>query len=81
MEKKARVPFMIFLECSQETMISRCLKRGETSLRADDNIESLMKRFKTLQDETMKVINYFEKQNKLVRVNSEKGIEEVFAEL
>lgn len=50
MEKKARIPFMIFLECSEETMISRCLKRGETSLRVDDNIDSLKKRFKTLQE-------------------------------
>jgi adenylate kinase family enzyme len=37
-------------------MINRCLKRGETSQRTDDNIDVLKKRFHTLKNETMYVI-------------------------
>jgi len=33
-------------------MLQRLLKRGETSGRSDDNIESIKKRFKTYNDET-----------------------------
>lgn len=37
-------------------MISRCLKRGETSQRSDDCIDVLKKRFQTFKNETMYVI-------------------------
>lgn len=51
-------------------MVNRCLKRGETSQRTDDNINVLRKRFQTLKDETMSVIHHFQKLNKLVHINS-----------
>ena len=44
------MPFIIFLDCTEETMLKRCLKRGETSTaqnqRSDDNAEVLKKRLK-----------------------------------
>ena len=42
--------FVLFLECSQEAMIERITKRGEEAgenKRNDDNLETMMKRFKT----------------------------------
>ncbi len=56
-------------------MLNRCIKRGETSQRSDDNVNVLKKRFQTFKDETMFVIKHFEKENKVVHINSEKGIE------
>ena len=72
--EKVFTPFIMFFDCSEETMIKRCLKRGEISGRTDDNVEVLRKRFKTFHDETMFVVNYFQQQDKVARVNSEKGI-------
>jgi UMP-CMP kinase len=57
--EKVYTPFIVFLDCSEETMIERCLKRGETSQRTDDNIEVLKKRFATFKDETMSVVKHF----------------------
>lgn len=39
--------FVLFLQCSEEVMLERLLERGKTSGRADDNIESIKKRFRT----------------------------------
>lgn len=81
MGEKVFTPFIVFLDCSEQTMLNRCLKRGETSQRTDDNEEILRKRFKTFNDETLLVINYFKGLEKLVQINSEQGVEQVFATL
>ena len=56
MGEKVETPFLIFLDCSEEVMLQRLLKRGETSLRSDDNVESIKKRFVTYNQETRPVI-------------------------
>eukprot|EP01015_Nassula_variabilis_P014092 TRINITY_DN2161_c0_g1_i4.p1 TRINITY_DN2161_c0_g1~~TRINITY_DN2161_c0_g1_i4.p1 ORF type:complete len:163 (-),score=35.51 TRINITY_DN2161_c0_g1_i4:14-502(-) len=38
---KVNTPFLLQLECSEETMEKRILKRAETSGRSDDNIEEV----------------------------------------
>jgi len=50
MGKITDVKFVIFLECSEQTMIDRVKKRAAESgdnKRSDDNLEVLQKRFKT----------------------------------
>jgi UMP-CMP kinase len=47
MGEKVDTPFILHLVCSEEVMLERLLKRGETSGRSDDNIESIKKRFRT----------------------------------
>jgi len=39
---------VLFYTTDEETMLKRLLKRGETSGRDDDNIESIKKRFSEL---------------------------------
>jgi adenylate kinase family enzyme len=41
------VPCILYFTCSEETLQKRLLKRGETSGRSDDNLESIKKRFNT----------------------------------
>ena len=59
---------MLFFECSEEIMEERLLRRGETSGRADDNAESIKKRFQTYLKKTMPVIEHYEKSNKVKKV-------------
>jgi len=66
--KKVDIPFLLFFDCPEEVMEKRLLKRGETSGRSDDNIESIKKRFRTFVQQTMPVVQYYEKQNKVIRV-------------
>ncbi|KAM3603778.1 uncharacterized protein V6R79_001964 [Siganus canaliculatus] len=44
MDEKADVKFVLFFDCSNEVCIDRCLERGKSSGRTDDNRESLEKR-------------------------------------
>jgi hypothetical protein len=50
---KAEVEGVLFFDCSEEVMESRLIKRGEDAgdaRRADDNIESIKKRFRTYEE-------------------------------
>lgn len=44
MGNSAEIDFVLFFDCSESVMEQRLLKRGETSGRTDDNIESIRKR-------------------------------------
>ncbi|BFZ57817.1 bifunctional uridylate/adenylate kinase [Savitreella phatthalungensis] len=69
--------FTIFFDCSEETMLKRLQKRGESSGRDDDNLESIKKRFRTFVETSMPVVEYFEKQDKVVKINCEAAVEQV----
>ena len=73
--------FTLFFECPEEVMLKRLLERGKTSGRTDDNIESIKKRFATFLDTSMPVVEFFEKQNKVVRVKCDKPVEVVSGEV
>lgn len=81
MGEKVETPFLIFLDCSEEVMLQRLLKRGETSLRSDDNVESIKKRFVTYNQETMPVIKDFESKDKCIKLNAEGDVDEIFKQL
>lgn len=61
-------------------MTERCLLRGKTSGRVDDNPESLVKRFKTHMETSMPVINLFDKCGMVRRVDANRSREEVAAD-
>jgi UMP-CMP kinase len=73
--------FTLFLECPEDVMLQRLLKRGQTSGRADDNEEVIKKRFKTFVDTTMPVVNYFESQGRVVKVSAVQSPDEVEMEV
>ena len=52
MGDKVDTPFIVHLKCSEEVMTNRILKRSESSGRSDDNLESIIKRFKVYNEET-----------------------------
>lgn len=62
-------------------MLQRLMKRGETSGRADDNAESIKKRFRTFLETSMPVVEHYEKQGKVVKVDSKSGVEQVEKEI
>ncbi len=50
MQSDVDMKFVLFLECSEDAMKARITKRGEEAgenKRSDDNMETLVKRFKT----------------------------------
>ncbi len=81
MSNLANVQFLLFLDCPQEIMFTRLLERGKTSGRDDDNEESIRKRFKTYEDSTRPIIQHFDSIGKVRRVDSNRPVEEVFADV
>ncbi|HUW71589.1 MAG TPA: nucleoside monophosphate kinase [Candidatus Humimicrobiaceae bacterium] len=54
---------------------------GELITRVDDKLESIKKRLEEYKNQTMKTINYYKKQGRLVEINGEPSIENVFKEI
>lgn len=70
---------MLFLEASEREMEARLLKRGTSSGRSDDNLQTITKRFRTFAEETRPVVARLEEQGGLRRVDAAGGEDEVFA--
>ena len=77
----AVVKFLLFLDCPQNIMLDRLLERGKSSGRIDDNEESIRKRFRVYEDSTRPIINYFKSIDKVRTVDSNRSLEEVFADV
>lgn len=73
--------FTLFFDCPEEVMQERLINRGRTSGRADDNAESIKKRFKTFVETSMPVVHYFEKQGKVVKVSATESPDEIYEEV
>jgi len=71
---------VLFYTTTEEVMLKRLLKRGETSGREDDNVESIKKRFQTYRDTTMPVIEYYNKLGKVAELDSSGSVEAVHKE-
>ena len=74
----AHVDGVIYFHVSDETMKKRLLKRAETSGRVDDNEETIVKRLKTFHDLTQPVIDHYDKQHKVFKVEAEGSVDEIF---
>eukprot|EP00106_Octopus_bimaculoides_P023700 XP_014791142.1 PREDICTED: UMP-CMP kinase-like isoform X1 [Octopus bimaculoides] len=81
MTETATVKLVLYFTCSEDVCVQRCLKRGETSGRADDNIESLKKRIMTFNSSTKPVIDHYKKLGLVKEVLAESGPSEVFEEV
>ncbi|KAJ3283067.1 bifunctional uridylate/adenylate kinase [Borealophlyctis nickersoniae] len=71
---------VLYFECPEDELLKRLLKRGETSGRADDNIESIKKRFRTFTETSYPVIEYYDKKGIVKKVLCTKPIDDVYAE-
>jgi UMP-CMP kinase len=70
--------FTLFFDCPEDVMQKRLLNRGKTSGRADDNIESIKKRFRTFVETSMPVVDEFESQAKVVKIMATEAPEAVY---
>ena len=70
---------MLALDVSEEELVKRLLKRGETSGRSDDNNEQVIRaRITEYRNKTEAVADYYRQFNKVVMVKGEGTIDEIF---
>lgn len=61
-----------------QVCVNRCLQRGAAgSGRSDDNPETLKKRFDTYMNDTVPIIQYYERQNLVKKVDASGTPDEV----
>ncbi|XP_053694025.1 UMP-CMP kinase [Sabethes cyaneus] len=78
MSEKVQLQFVLFFECTEDQCVARCLKRGESSGRSDDNLESLKKRFNTYITDTMPIVEHYRKLDLVKTIDAVAGPDEVF---
>ena len=79
MSDSVNVQFVLFLTCDEDICVKRCLKRGAAgSGRSDDNEESLRKRMNTYVKDTLPIIQYYEKQDLVRKVDAVKTPDVVY---
>ncbi|KZP24877.1 UMP-CMP kinase [Athelia psychrophila] len=77
-EEVCTASLVLFYQTTEEVMLKRLMKRGESSGRDDDNVESIKKRFVTYKETTMPVINYYAEHGKVAEIDSTVSVEEVY---
>jgi adenylate kinase family enzyme len=81
MKDTVDVHCLLYFTCSEEVMEKRLLKRGETSGRSDDNAETIKKRFNTFKKETEPIIEHYKTENKVIEINAEGEVDQVYNKL
>ena len=77
--KKASIAIMLAMIVSEEELVKRLVKRGETSGRSDDNNEQVIRaRIAEYHSKTAAVADYYTKFEKVVMVKGEGSVEDIF---
>lgn len=77
--KKTSIGIMLALDVTEEELVKRLAKRGETSGRTDDNNEGVIRaRIAEYNNKTAAVADYYRNFDKVVLVKGEGTVEEIF---
>eukprot|EP01012_Entosiphon_sulcatum_P022370 TRINITY_DN272_c0_g1_i2.p2 TRINITY_DN272_c0_g1~~TRINITY_DN272_c0_g1_i2.p2 ORF type:complete len:238 (-),score=64.53 TRINITY_DN272_c0_g1_i2:344-1057(-) len=77
----AKCDFVLSFDVPDDLLIQRLTKRGETSGRADDNIETIKKRLVTFHTQSEPVLEYFRAQGKLRAISALGSVDEVWRQV
>ena len=77
-DKDAQGKGILYFECPEEELLKRLINRGKTSGRADDNMDSIKKRFKTFQDASFPVIEYYGEKGLVKSISCLGSTDEVY---
>jgi adenylate kinase len=77
--KKSSINAMLALDVTEEELVKRLAKRGETSGRTDDNNDHVIRtRILEYHKKTSPVAHHYKKANKVVMVKGEGSIDDIF---
>lgn len=76
-EQVSNCAALLFFDCPEDVLVNRLLKRSQTSGRDDDNLDSIRKRLVTYGNETLPVIDHYENQGKVFKIDCNDSIEAI----
>ena len=75
------VSLVLYIKVDNDEVVKRILERAKISHREDDTPEIVTKRIDTYFKQTAPLIDYYEKQGKLLEINGMQTVEKVFADI
>lgn len=72
---------LLDLAVDEAELVDRLIKRGQTSGRSDDNLETIKKRLDVYHEKTEPVNDYYKKQGKYVAIPGMGSIDEIFGRI
>lgn len=84
MGEHADMKFVLFLDCTEEAMISRIQARSAAAgelARNDDNIEVLQKRFTVFKEQSVPIVQLYEGLNKVRKIDATQAPDLVYEEV
>ncbi len=82
--KKMELSFRDFIvinyKLSKEKSLARMVKRAQIESRPDDTLEVMKRRIELFEQNTIPVLDYFEKQGRLITINADDSVENVWKE-
>lgn len=72
---------LLDLSVEKDELIDRLLKRGQTSGRSDDNLETIQKRLEVYELQTAPVSDFYKKLGKYAAVDGMGSVEEIFGRI
>lgn len=72
---------LLDLAVDEAELVDRLVKRGQTSGRSDDNLETIKKRLDVYHEKTEPVNDYYKKQGKYVAIPGMGSIDEIFGRI
>lgn len=59
---------ILYFNAPEEVLVSRIMQRGQTSGRADDNVDIIRKRIAEFSEKTMKVVEFYRRFGKVQEI-------------
>lgn len=80
--KNLSINVMLALDVSEQELVKRLVKRGETSGRPDDNNEQVIRtRIQEYHKKTSPVADHYKKANKVILIKGEGTVDDIFTSL
>ena len=80
-ERGDKVAAMIELDVPEAELMTRLIKRGEESGRADDNEETIKKRLQVYHQQTQPLIEWYKQEGLHYHINGHGTLERIFADI
>lgn len=80
-ERGQEVSVMLDLEVPEDELMTRLIKRGQESGRADDNEETIKKRLVVYHSQTAPLIDWYKNDGKYSHINGLGTMDGIFADI
>ena len=80
-QSNQKIDFIFFLNVKKETIVKRIEKRKILENRADDNLETILKRYDTYMETTKPVLDFYSQKPNFYEIDGDSKIDEISSKI